>query len=55
MRDDECEGIVGKPEGERTLRRPRHKWMDNIKMDFGWDGMGWDGMGWYRPDWCDTG
>jgi hypothetical protein len=25
--------LVGKPEGERPLRRPRRRWMDNIKMD----------------------
>jgi len=25
--------LVGKPEGKRPLRRPRHKWEDNIKMD----------------------
>jgi hypothetical protein len=24
--------LVGKPEGKKTLRRPRHKWEDNIKM-----------------------
>ena len=24
--------FVGKPEGRRPLRRPRHKWEDNIKM-----------------------
>jgi hypothetical protein len=24
--------LVGKPEGKRSLGRPRHKW-DNIKMD----------------------
>jgi hypothetical protein len=24
---------VGKPEGNRPLGRPRHKWEDNIKMD----------------------
>ena len=23
----------GKPEGKRTLGRPRHRWRDNIKMD----------------------
>jgi hypothetical protein len=22
-----------KPEGERPLKRPRHRWEDNIKMD----------------------
>jgi hypothetical protein len=25
--------LVGKSEGKRPLRRPRHKWEDNIKMD----------------------
>jgi hypothetical protein len=24
--------LVGKPEGQRPLGRPRHKWVDNIKM-----------------------
>jgi hypothetical protein len=25
--------LVGKPEGKRTLERPRRGWEDNIKMD----------------------
>jgi hypothetical protein len=25
--------FVGKPEGKRPLRRPRRRWIDNIKMD----------------------
>ena len=25
--------LVGKPEGKRSLGRPRHGWEDNIKMD----------------------
>ena len=25
--------LVGKPEGNRPLGRPRHRWQDNIKMD----------------------
>jgi hypothetical protein len=25
--------LVGKPEGKRPLGRPRHRWLDNIKMD----------------------
>jgi hypothetical protein len=36
--------LVGKPEGERPLGRPRHRWVDNINMDLreiGWDGMDW--------------
>jgi hypothetical protein len=24
--------LVGKPEGKRPLGRPRHRWIDNIKM-----------------------
>jgi hypothetical protein len=35
---------VGKPEGKRSLGRPRRRWVDNIKMDLrevGWDGMDW--------------
>ena len=24
---------MGKPEGKRLLRRPKHRWEDNIKMD----------------------
>jgi hypothetical protein len=25
--------LAGKPEGKRPLRRPRHRWEDNIIMD----------------------
>jgi hypothetical protein len=35
---------MGKPEGKRQLRRPRRRWVENIKMDLregGWDGMDW--------------
>jgi hypothetical protein len=31
--------LLGKPEGERPLGRPRRRWIDNIKMDLleiGW-------------------
>jgi hypothetical protein len=34
--------LVGKREGTRPLRRPRCRWVDNIKMDLReivWDGM----------------
>jgi hypothetical protein len=37
--------LVGKPEGKRPLRRPRLRWVDNIKTD-----LKRDGMGWYRLD-----
>jgi hypothetical protein len=36
--------LVGKPEGKRPLRRPRSRWVDNIKLDLGdtrWGGMDW--------------
>jgi hypothetical protein len=26
--------LMGKPEGKRPLGRPRHRWVDSIKMDF---------------------
>jgi hypothetical protein len=26
--------LVGKPEGKRPLGRHRHRWEDNIRMDF---------------------
>jgi hypothetical protein len=39
--------FVGKPEEKRPLRRPRPKWVDNIKMDLvevGWGDMDWIGL-----------
>jgi hypothetical protein len=36
--------LVGRPEGERPLGRPRRRWEDNIKMDLreiGIDGANW--------------
>ena len=39
--------LLGKPEGRRPLGRPRHRWVDNIRMisrrlDVGiWTGLGW--------------
>jgi hypothetical protein len=36
--------FVGKAEGKRPLGTPRHRWVDNIKIDLrqiGWDGMDW--------------
>jgi hypothetical protein len=38
---------VGKPEGERPLGRPRHRWEDNIKIDLQEVGGLWglDGVG----------
>jgi hypothetical protein len=39
--------LVGKPEGKRPLRKPRTKWVVNIKMDLvevGWGGVDWIGL-----------
>jgi hypothetical protein len=39
--------LVGKPEGKRTLGRPRRRWVDNIKMDLlelGWGDVDWIGL-----------
>jgi hypothetical protein len=41
--------LVGKPEGKRSLERPRRKWVDNIKIDLleiGW--AVWTGLVWLR-------
>jgi hypothetical protein len=35
---------VGKPVGKRLLGRPRHRWVDNVKMDLG--EIGWGGVDW---------
>jgi hypothetical protein len=36
--------LVGKPEGKRPLRRPRCRWVDNIRMNLG--EVGWGDLGW---------
>jgi hypothetical protein len=39
--------LVGKPEGKRPLRRPRRRWVDNIRMDLGevgWGNVDWIGL-----------
>jgi hypothetical protein len=36
--------LVGRLVGKRPLKRPRHRWEDNIKLDFreiGIDGANW--------------
>jgi hypothetical protein len=35
---------VGRPEGKRPLGRPRHRWVNNIKINFKRDKMGWYGL-----------
>jgi hypothetical protein len=46
--------LVGKSEGKRPLRRPRRRWVDNIKMDLrviGWDDMDWIDLALDRDQW----
>ena len=46
--------LAGKPEGRRTLGRPRRRWEDNIKMDLrevGCEGMGWIELAQDRGRW----
>jgi hypothetical protein len=46
--------LVGKPEGKRPLRRPRRRWVDNVKIDLrkiGWDGMDWIKLAQDRDQW----
>jgi len=46
--------LVGKPEGQRPLGRPRRRWMDNIRMNLeevGCGYMGWIGLAQDRDRW----
>jgi hypothetical protein len=46
--------LVGKPEGKRPLGRPRHRWVDNIKMDsleIGVSVVDWIGLAQDRYRW----
>ena len=46
--------LVGKPERRRPLGRPRHRWVDNIRMDLqevGCGYMDWIGLAQDRDRW----
>jgi hypothetical protein len=46
--------LIGEPEGERPLGRPRHRWVDNIMLDFvetGWCDVSWIGMAQDKDKW----
>jgi hypothetical protein len=46
--------MVGRPEGNRPLGRPRRRWEDNIKMDvreIGIDGANWIWLAQDRVQW----
>jgi hypothetical protein len=36
--------LVGKPDGKTLIGRPRHRWVDNIRMDLG--EVGWGELDW---------
>jgi hypothetical protein len=45
---------VEKPEGKRSLGRPRRRWVDNIEMDLGasgWGDVDWIGLAKDRNRW----
>jgi hypothetical protein len=46
--------LVGKAEGKKPLGRPRHGWVNNIKMDLvevGWGDVDWLGLAQDRKRW----
>jgi hypothetical protein len=46
--------LVGKAVGKRPLRRPRRRWMDNIRMNLGevgWGDINWIGLAQDRNRW----
>jgi hypothetical protein len=49
-----CRLLVGKREGKRPLRRPRRRWVDNIRLDLGevgWGDVDWIGLAKDRNRW----
>jgi hypothetical protein len=45
---------MGKPEGKRTIGRPRRRWEDNINMDLqevGCEGIKWIKLAQHRDGW----
>jgi hypothetical protein len=50
--------LVGKPEGRRSLGRPRRRWLDNIRSDLvevGWGDVDWIGLAQDRDSFCEFG
>jgi hypothetical protein len=46
--------LVRKPEGKRSLGRPRRRWVDNIRVDLkevGWGDVDWIGLAQDRNRW----
>jgi hypothetical protein len=45
---------VGKPEGKKLLRRPKHKWQDNMRKDvkeIDWEDVDWVHLAQDRDQW----
>jgi hypothetical protein len=45
---------LGNNEQKRPLRRPRHRWKDNIRIylkEVGWEGMDWNDLAQDRDQW----
>jgi hypothetical protein len=46
--------LVGKSEGKRPLGKPKHRWVENVKMglrEIGWGGMDWIDLAQDRDQW----
>jgi hypothetical protein len=46
--------LVGNPDGKRPLKRPRRRWVDNIRMDLGeveWGDVDWIDLAKDRNRW----
>jgi hypothetical protein len=46
--------LVGKSEEKKPLGRPRHRWVDNIRIDLleiRWGGVDWIGLAQDRDKW----
>jgi hypothetical protein len=46
--------LVARPEGKRSLGKPRGRWVDNIRMDLrdiGWEGVDWLHLAQDRNQW----
>jgi hypothetical protein len=54
VRRNACRLLVGKLGGKRPEERPRHRWVDNIRMDLGylrWGDVDWVGLAQDRNRW----
>jgi hypothetical protein len=51
---NKCRILVGKPEGKKSLGRPKRSWVNNIRMDLReirWGGMHWIHLAQDRNQW----